>query len=168
VSAGHLPSSSVYPACRTPYLLLVSCSDNTIRFLRCVRDQNALPTEGYNWESWRMIGDGVDPSLDIAGKPILICLYFLLSLGKLCAVSAANSSRFACAFLSEATINKDVAGFLRNINVSLYECESSGGVEWLQEERLKLDKCFPSREFTNSILCSSIDKTTLSKLSSKF
>ncbi|KAI6176952.1 hypothetical protein M3Y97_00854600 [Aphelenchoides bicaudatus] len=147
VSAGHLPSSSVYPACRTPYLLLLSCSDNTIRFLRCVRD----PNKSYNWEMWRMIGDSADPSLDISGK--------------VCSVSSAHSGRFACAFLSEATVNKDVASFVRNLNVSLYECESSGGVEWLQEERLKLDKCFPNREFINSILYNSADKATLSKLS---
>jgi hypothetical protein len=71
VSAGHLSSSSLYPACRTPYFLLVSCSDNTIRFLRCIRDVSKLPSEAYIWECWRMIGDEADPSLYINGKYLI-------------------------------------------------------------------------------------------------
>ena len=30
-AAGHLSSSSIYPACLAPYLLITACSDNTIR-----------------------------------------------------------------------------------------------------------------------------------------
>lgn len=31
VSAGHLSSASIYPACLAPYLLVTACSDGSIR-----------------------------------------------------------------------------------------------------------------------------------------
>jgi hypothetical protein len=31
-AAGHLSSSSIYPACLAPYLLATACSDQTVRF----------------------------------------------------------------------------------------------------------------------------------------
>ena len=31
-AAGHLSSSSIYPACSAPYILVTICSDNTVRF----------------------------------------------------------------------------------------------------------------------------------------
>jgi hypothetical protein len=131
VSAGHLSSASVYPACRTPYFLLVSCTDDTVRFLRCIRDPVLQPVEAYLWETWKMVSDGVDSALDISGK--------------ICTVASAHSDRFACAFLPEQTISRDVISFAKNVNISVYECESSGGVEWMQEERLRLEKCFSNR-----------------------
>ncbi|XP_064608806.1 dmX-like protein 2 isoform X2 [Liolophura sinensis] len=35
VAAGHLSSSSIYPACYAPYLLSTACSDGKVRFWRC-------------------------------------------------------------------------------------------------------------------------------------
>ena len=31
-AAGHLSSSSIYPACLAPYIMVTACSDNVIRF----------------------------------------------------------------------------------------------------------------------------------------
>ena len=31
-AAGHLSSSSIYPACLAPYIMVTACSDNFIRF----------------------------------------------------------------------------------------------------------------------------------------
>ncbi|KAI6235649.1 hypothetical protein M3Y95_00074000 [Aphelenchoides besseyi] len=141
VSAGHLSSASVYPACRTPYFLLLSCSDSTVRFLRCVRsDSNS---DQYIWEMWKMIGAQTDSSLDICGE--------------IAALASAHSGRFACAFLPLATTTElSPEALVSNINIAVYECESSGGVEWLQEEHLKLGRCFGDRNFLNSIICDSI------------
>lgn len=112
-------------------------------------------------------GDEADPSLDIMGLFNTLRLFLFGHSGKVCSVASAHSGRFACAFLSEATINKDVASFVKNLNISLYECESSGGVEWLQEERLRLDKCFSDKDFINNILYNTADKAILSKLNSE-
>lgn len=34
-AAGHLSSSSIYPACFAPYIIVTACSDSTVRFWNC-------------------------------------------------------------------------------------------------------------------------------------
>lgn len=34
-AAGHLSSSSIYPACFAPYIVVTACSDSTVRFWNC-------------------------------------------------------------------------------------------------------------------------------------
>ena len=34
-AAGHLSSSSIYPACFAPYIIVTACSDSTVRFWKC-------------------------------------------------------------------------------------------------------------------------------------
>lgn len=67
-TAGHLPSSNLYPACRAPYVLLTACSDERVRFWNCVRVQQPSGTYSYSWEKWRMIGDLMDSDLELEGR----------------------------------------------------------------------------------------------------
>jgi len=50
-SAGHLSSSTIYPACFAPYLFSTACSDGFIRFWAC-----ELVNQEYRWIEWQMIG----------------------------------------------------------------------------------------------------------------
>lgn len=123
-TAGHLASSSLYPACRAPYLLTTACSDDRIRYWHC--NVNCGPNENptYSWAEWRLTSDTQDSSLEVDGK--------ILS------VSCAYSGRFACSFdpLNEFDTTKSESV---NIEVGIYECESSGGIEWILEDRLVLN-----------------------------
>ena len=35
-AAGHLSSSSIFPACLAPYLIITACTDNSVRFWRTI------------------------------------------------------------------------------------------------------------------------------------
>ncbi|CAD5215760.1 unnamed protein product [Bursaphelenchus okinawaensis] len=124
--AGHLPSSSVYPACRTPYLILLSCSDNKVRFLRCTQNKGSENSINHRWEAWGMINGATDSSLSIHGD--------------VCCMTSAHSGRFACVykpFSSSTPI--DMLSYFKDIHIAIYECETSGGVEWLQEKNVRLE-----------------------------
>jgi hypothetical protein len=41
-AAGHLSSSSIYPACFAPYIIVTACSDSTVRFWKCKVTSRAL------------------------------------------------------------------------------------------------------------------------------
>ncbi|KYO21198.1 hypothetical protein Y1Q_0001469 [Alligator mississippiensis] len=60
-SAGHLSSSSIYPVCLAPYLVVTSCSDNKVRFWRCnvEIDLNSKDEmrETYHWRKWPLMND---------------------------------------------------------------------------------------------------------------
>jgi hypothetical protein len=61
VAAGHLSSSSIYPACFAPYLFATPCSDGRIRFWNCqvedVLDENGSGqiVQKYGWNEWEMM-----------------------------------------------------------------------------------------------------------------
>lgn len=59
MAAGHLSSSSIYPACFAPYLLSGACSDGRVRFWRCQVDTADLKTDlskrKYSWTEWNMM-----------------------------------------------------------------------------------------------------------------
>ena len=66
--------------------------------------------------------------------------------GEVCGLASAHSGRFACAFLPRTLPHElSVDALAHNLSVAVYECESSGGVEWLQEEQLRLGKCFSDK-----------------------
>ncbi|VDM49328.1 unnamed protein product [Toxocara canis] len=123
-AAGHLPSSNLYPACRAPYVLLSSCSDEHIRFWKCVRRETPHGTVCYLWQKWGMISDIVDSDLEMDGQ--------------IFSVSSAHSGRFACAYMPEGMVISSAAN-ARSVKVGVFECESSGGVEWLREDTLLID-----------------------------
>lgn len=54
--------------------------------------------------------------------------------GQIYSISAAHSSRFACAYFPEGMT--DATSSISSIKVGVFECESSGGVEWLREDTI--------------------------------
>lgn len=115
-AAGHLPSSSLYPACQAPYVMITSCDDDVVRFWRSVESHEL--GQMYEWREWNMVSDNRPSELELDGS--------ILS------VSAAHSGRIACAYNSKAGCS------LENVEVGVFECESSGGVEWMREDTFDL------------------------------
>ncbi|KAK7831362.1 hypothetical protein U0070_024650, partial [Myodes glareolus] len=132
-SAGHLSSSSIYPACSAPYLLATSCSDDKVRFWRCrVTDgESATSKNGkmdlvYIWEEWPLlIEDGLqsNSSITVPGRPV--------------EVSCAHTNRLAVAY-KQPTSNSKSQEFV--MHVSIFECESTGGSCWVLEQTIYLDE----------------------------
>ena len=52
-AAGHLSSSSIFPACLAPYLLVTACSDDMVRFWRTKLVTGAEAAK-FEWEEWQM------------------------------------------------------------------------------------------------------------------
>ncbi|GMT36366.1 hypothetical protein PFISCL1PPCAC_27663 [Pristionchus fissidentatus] len=127
-AAGHLSSSSLYPACKAPFVILTSCSDDVIRFWKCTKNEKE-GTPSFEWKEWRMVSDSLSSELEVDGM-----IY---------AISAAHSGRIACAY--DSTYQRDMtAGRSNKVQVIVFECESSGGVEWLREDTLTIDNvAFP-------------------------
>ncbi|XP_054858297.1 dmX-like protein 2 [Eublepharis macularius] len=130
-SAGHLSSSSIYPVCLAPYLLVTSCSDNKVRFWRCsvetaVSSKNGIK-ETYHWKKWPLMNDERDDdssTVCIVGRPV--------------AVSCSYTGRLAVAYKQPIQHN----GFLSkefSMHVCIFECESTGGSEWVLEQTIHLD-----------------------------
>ncbi|XP_048375702.1 dmX-like protein 2 [Sphaerodactylus townsendi] len=130
-SAGHLSSSSIYPVCLAPYLLVTSCSDNKVRFWRCSvetgeKSKNGT-TETYRWKKWPLMNDERDEdssTVSIVGRPV--------------AVSCSYTGRLAVAYKQPIQHN----GFLSkefSMHVCIFECESTGGSEWALEQTIHLD-----------------------------
>ncbi|KAM4746857.1 dmX-like protein 2 isoform 2-T2 [Rhinophrynus dorsalis] len=131
-SAGHLSSSSIYPVCLAPYLLVTTCSDNKVRFWRCSvktfqdRDSNEHQ-HSYHWKEWSIMNDGRDEStssVSVAGKPV--------------AVSCSYTGRLAVAYKQPIQHNGFVSKEF-SMHVCLFECESTGGSEWVLEQTIHLD-----------------------------
>ncbi|KAH0501438.1 DmX-like protein 1 [Microtus ochrogaster] len=132
-SAGHLSSSSIYPACSAPYLLATSCSDDKVRFWRCrvTGGESATSKNGkmdlvYIWEEWPLlIEDGLqsNSSITIPGRPV--------------EVSCAHTNRLAVAY-KQPTSNSKSQEFV--MHVSIFECESTGGSCWVLEQNIYLDE----------------------------
>ncbi|XP_073850191.1 dmX-like protein 1 isoform X8 [Macaca fascicularis] len=133
-SAGHLSSSSIYPACSAPYLLATSCSDEKVRFWRCrVTDGQSATSENgkidlaYIWEEWPLlIEDGLqsNSSITVPGRPI--------------EVSCAHTNRLAVAYKQPASNSRSSQDFV--MHVSIFECESTGGSCWVLEQTIHLDE----------------------------
>lgn len=130
-AAGHLSSSNVYPACFAPYLLCTACSDGSIRFWKCLvkeKDGAEQATE-YEWEEWEFaIGERRSSLIQLPGLPLY--------------VSCAYNGRIACAYkdgnsYSRPTSHSPDKRFI-NVNLSIFECESTGGCEWMLEDTIHL------------------------------
>ncbi|KAM4678589.1 dmX-like protein 2 isoform 1-T1 [Discoglossus pictus] len=131
-SAGHLSSSSIYPVCLAPYLLVTTCSDNKVRFWRCsvqtVEECESNEIQhSYCWKEWSLMNDGRDESnsaVSVAGKPV--------------AVSCSYTGRLAVAYKQPIQHNGFVSKEF-SMHVCLFECESTGGSEWVLEQTIHLD-----------------------------
>lgn len=82
----------------------------------------------YEWKEWEMIRRNHDSSIDVNGQ--------LLN------VSAAYSGRIACAYkygksFTRPTKNDPDQRYV-NLCVAIYECESTGGSEWVLEDTIHL------------------------------
>ncbi|CAB3399146.1 unnamed protein product [Caenorhabditis bovis] len=120
-AAGHLSSSSLYPACETPYVLITSDTDDSVRFWKCVKNQDNIDsTDIYEWCEWNMISENRPSELGMEGAVYDI--------------TAAHSGRIALAYENSGAITND----MNCIEVAVFECESSGGVEWLREDSFEI------------------------------
>lgn len=133
-AAGHLSSSSIYPACFAPYIIVTACSDSTTRFWKCKVtksdnkiDENKLNYR-YEWAEWDMLSKNTESSIEITGQPLNI--------------SAAYSGRIACAYKYGKSFTRpnkgDPDSRYVNLCVAIYECESTGGSEWILEDTIHL------------------------------
>ncbi|XP_019389138.1 PREDICTED: dmX-like protein 2 isoform X4 [Crocodylus porosus] len=130
-SAGHLSSSSIYPVCLAPYLVVTSCSDNKVRFWRCNVEMDLYSKdemrETYHWRKWPLMNDeGEDNSstVCIIGRPV--------------AVSCSYTGRLAVAYKQPVQHNGFVSKEF-SMHVCILECESTGGSEWVLEQTIHLD-----------------------------
>ncbi|KAL8625455.1 hypothetical protein ACOMHN_018600 [Nucella lapillus] len=165
VAAGHLSSASIYPACFAPYLLATACSDGEVRFWKCsvqdmepqMRHDNSFSVTSYEfsgdsggggqgiqpcvtssqlwkpqeqdylWGEWQMACSKKQTSaVSVPGKPIT--------------VSCAYSGRMAVAYRRsdvQAQPNHPEEKFI-NLYVAIYECESTGGSDWVLEDTIEL------------------------------
>ncbi|XP_014484134.1 PREDICTED: dmX-like protein 2 [Dinoponera quadriceps] len=127
-AAGHLSSSSIYPACFAPYIVVTACSDSTVRFWRCKVTKRPDDKLDYEWCEWEMTRKDQESTIDITGQPLNI--------------SAAYSGRIACAYkygksFTRPTKNDPDSRYV-NLCVAIYECESTGGSEWILEDTIHL------------------------------
>uniref|UniRef100_A0A8C1VT33 Dmx-like 2 n=1 Tax=Cyprinus carpio TaxID=7962 RepID=A0A8C1VT33_CYPCA len=129
---GHLSSSSIYPVCLAPYLIVTNCSDGRVRFWHCRVDMDlSVPhlkeTRLYRWEHWKLLKEEEDndSSVSVAGRPV--------------AVSCSYTGRLAVSF--KQILPENEGGMLQDFSmlVSIYECESTGGSEWVLEQTIHLD-----------------------------
>ena len=124
---------SIYPACLAPYLLVTASTDNKIRFWTAV-DKSGGRHEDFAWEEWRMETEHGSSAIQVPGCPL--------------SVSAAYTGRIAVAYRSGQSFSrKNQAGSSRageeatcyvNLFVAIYECESTGGSEWIREDTIHL------------------------------
>nr|XP_057944356.1 dmX-like protein 2 isoform X4 [Doryrhamphus excisus] len=130
-SAGHLSSSSIYPVCLAPYLIVTTCSDSRVRFWCCAVEgddgdhDNDQDKRVYHWEPWDLMNEEEDnnSAVSVSGRPV--------------AVSCSYIGRLAVAFKQprQGQISREEF----SMHVSIYECESTGGSEWVLEQTIHLD-----------------------------
>ncbi|NP_001368760.1 RAVE complex protein Rav1 C-terminal domain-containing protein [Caenorhabditis elegans] len=121
-AAGHLSSSSLYPACETPYVLVSSDNDDSVRFWRCAKATDPVSPNKFEWREWNMISDNHPSELGVEGSIVK--------------VNAAHSGRIACAYQKpNTTTDNNII-----IEVAVFECESSGGVEWFREDSFRIQQ----------------------------
>ncbi|XP_004639054.1 dmX-like protein 2 isoform X2 [Octodon degus] len=131
-SAGHLSSSSIYPVCLAPYLVVTTCSDNKVRFWKCCMEPSSPGTPGdqqetYHWRKWPLMndeGDANSSTVSIVGRPV--------------AVSCSYTGRLAVAYKQPVHHNGLVSKEF-SMHVCIFECESTGGSEWVLEQTIHLD-----------------------------
>ncbi|KAK6294290.1 hypothetical protein J4Q44_G00351200, partial [Coregonus suidteri] len=136
-AAVNVVSSSIYPVCLAPYLIVTTCSDSRVRFWRCSVEgeeggESALGCEEresrvYHWEPWALLNEEEDnnSAVCVPGRPV--------------AVSCSYTGRLAVSFKQPpARTYTGTAGDF-SMHVSIFECESTGGSEWVLEQTLHLD-----------------------------
>ncbi|GBP07756.1 DmX-like protein 2, partial [Eumeta japonica] len=151
-AAGHLSSASIYPACLAPYILATACSDSTLRFWKCNVIKSDNDEYEYSWKEWEMMNRDQESTIDIPGlfENVSFPKTTFRLLGQPLHISAAYSGRIACAYKcgrsftrpkgvsnSSNNLSNPDTRFV-NLSVCVYECESTGGAEWLLEDTIPL------------------------------
>lgn len=81
---GHLSSSSIYPVCLAPYLIVTTCSDSRVRFWRCAVEgdegfsEDDRDNRAYRWEPWVLMNEEEDnnSAVGVSGRPVAVsCSY---------------------------------------------------------------------------------------------
>lgn len=81
---GHLSSSSIYPVCLAPYLIVTTCSDSRVRFWRCAVEgddgygEHEHDNRAYRWEPWALMNEEEDnnSAVCVSGRPVAVsCSY---------------------------------------------------------------------------------------------
>ncbi|KAF3686637.1 DmX-like protein 2 Rabconnectin-3 [Channa argus] len=132
-SAGHLSSSSIYPVCLAPYMIVTTCSDSAVRFWHCAVEtddryrEDAQDNRVYRWEPWALMNEEEDnnSAVCVPGRPV--------------AVSCSYIGRLAVAFKQPRQGQLQGSREDFSMHVSIYECESTGGSEWVLEQTVHLD-----------------------------
>ncbi|CAG2055238.1 unnamed protein product, partial [Timema podura] len=156
-AAGHLSSASIYPACFAPYIVVTACSDSTIRFWKCKVDKTSKTAErSYEWCEWEMLRKDQESTIDITGQysgskstftqqaprtRVSLCVS-IAPTGQPLNISAGYSGRIACAYKYGKSFTRpsknDPDSRYVNLCVAIYECESTGGSEWVLEDTIHL------------------------------
>lgn len=81
---GHLSSSSIYPVCLAPYLIVTTCSDSRVRFWHCAVEcddgysEDDQDNRVYRWEPWALMNEEEDnnSAVCVSGRPVAVsCSY---------------------------------------------------------------------------------------------
>ena len=124
--------------------MVTACTDSVVRFWRVKMVEEAADDDSngeqegtknkFAWEEWQMESAHGDSSIKVSGRPV--------------SVSAAYSGRIAVAYQTGASYQKkqqqqqavppDSKQRYVNLSVDIYECESTGGSEWLREDTIAL------------------------------
>lgn len=81
---GHLSSSSIYPVCLAPYLIVTTCSDSRVRFWHCAVEcddgysEDDQENRVYRWEPWALMNEEEDnnSAVAVSGRPVAVsCSY---------------------------------------------------------------------------------------------
>ncbi|EGT41126.1 hypothetical protein CAEBREN_30816 [Caenorhabditis brenneri] len=70
-AARHLSSSSIYP-CETPYFLVSSDNDDSVRFWRCIKVTEPDSPNKYEWREWNMISENHPSELGVEGAIVKV------------------------------------------------------------------------------------------------
>ena len=71
-AVGHLSSSSIYPACLAPYIMVTACSDHTVRFWRTRMVETEDRSNQFEWEEWQMESADGKSAIEVPGRPVSV------------------------------------------------------------------------------------------------
>ena len=153
-AAGHLSSSTIYPACNAPYLISTACSDGKLRFWQCEMAEGGvnvcLMDEMEPDMASSESGTYEEDEEQFVDKECALASYkwdewkllihedtssAIQVPGRPIALSCAYNGRIASVFRTDhnAPSRSKVP-----LQVVIVECESTGGSEWVIEGKLDL------------------------------
>ena len=129
-AADKMSSSAVNPTCPAQYLFTSSCSDGKVRFWSC---REIVSENQFVWEetSWLSYGRKCAHSMKQLDGRVL----GLDAPGEVLSLSCAYTGRIATLCRKFEAQGKEKL----DLSVCIWENESSGGMDWVLEDTLKLD-----------------------------